>query len=39
VGKVGGERIIGTDGFDVSLDGLRKKHEDWLPNFMNGTDA
>jgi len=39
VGKVGGERISGTGGFDVSLAGLRAKHEDWLPNFMNGADA
>ena len=37
VGTVGGDRIIGTSAFDVSLDGLRQKHEDWLPDYMNAS--
>ncbi len=38
VGKVGGDRIIADGAFDVSLAGLRQKHEEWLPNLMNKTD-
>jgi len=36
VGKVGGDRIQAQGAFDVSLEGLRQKHEEWLPNFMSG---
>ena len=36
VGKVGGERITAQGAFDVSLDGLRQRHEDWLPKYMAG---
>jgi len=35
VGKVGGDRITADGGFDVSLAGLREKHEAWLPEFMS----
>ena len=35
VGKVGGDRITAVGGFDVSLSGLREKHEEWLPRFMS----
>ena len=38
VGKVGGDRIKADGGFDVSIDGLRQKHEEWLPNLMAGND-
>jgi len=34
VGRVGGDRIIANGGFDVSLEGLRQKHESWLPDLM-----
>jgi len=34
VGRVGGDRIIANGGFDVSLEGLRQKHESWLPELM-----
>jgi phosphoribosylformylglycinamidine synthase len=34
VGKVGGGRIIAAGGFDVTLDGLRERHEAWLPELM-----
>ncbi len=34
VGTVGGDRIIGAGAFDVSVKGLREKHEAWLPEFM-----
>ena len=34
VGKVGGDRITAVGGFDVSLAGLRQKHEEWLPSLM-----
>ena len=37
VGKVGGDRIIADGGFDVSLNGLRGRHEAWLPDLMNST--
>ena len=35
VGKVGGDRITAAGAFDVSLEGLREKHEGWLPEFMS----
>ena len=35
VGKVGGDRITAVGGFDVTLQGLREKHEGWLPEFMS----
>ncbi|WP_026940860.1 phosphoribosylformylglycinamidine synthase subunit PurL [Hellea balneolensis] len=35
VGKIGGDRIKADDGFDVSLAGLRKKHEAFLPELMS----
>ena len=35
VGKVGGDRITAAGAFDVSLEGLREKHESWLPEFMS----
>ena len=34
VGKVGGDRIKADGGFNVSLDGLREKHESFLPELM-----
>ena len=34
VGTVGGERISAAGGFDVSLEGLREKHEAFLPELM-----
>ena len=34
VGKVGGDRIKAEGGFDVSLAGLREKHEAFLPELM-----
>ncbi|MEP1229820.1 MAG: phosphoribosylformylglycinamidine synthase subunit PurL [Litorimonas sp.] len=37
IGKVGGERISAEGAFDVSLNGLRDKHESWLPELMNST--
>lgn len=39
VGKVGGDRITAVGGFDVSLAGLRQKHEEWLPGLMTGADS
>jgi len=38
VGTVGGDRIKADKAFDVSVEGLRQKHEDWLPNLMAGTE-
>ena len=38
VGKVGGDRISAVGAFDVSLEGLRQKHEAWLPNLMSGAE-
>ena len=38
VGKVGGARITGQGAFDVSLDGLRERHEGWMPKYMAGED-
>ncbi len=35
IGKVGGDRIKADGGFDVSLKGLREKHEAFLPEFMS----
>jgi len=35
VGKVGGERVKADGGFDVSLAGLREKHEAFLPELMS----
>jgi len=35
VGKVGGDRIKADGGFDVSLAGLREKHEAFLPELMS----
>jgi len=35
VGKVGGDRVKADGGFDVSLSGLREKHEAFLPEFMS----
>jgi len=35
VGKVGGERITADGAFDVSLEGLREKHEAFLPELMS----
>lgn len=35
VGKVGGDRIKADGGFDVSLAGLREKHEGFLPELMS----
>ena len=35
VGKIGGDRISAAGAFDVSLAGLREKHEAWLPDFMS----
>ena len=35
VGKVGGDRIKADGGFDVSLAGLREKHESFLPELMS----
>ena len=35
VGKVGGDHIKADGGFDVSLTGLRKKHEGFLPELMS----
>jgi phosphoribosylformylglycinamidine synthase len=35
VGKVGGDRIKADGGFDVSLAGLREKHEEFLPELMS----
>jgi phosphoribosylformylglycinamidine synthase len=35
VGKVGGDRISAEGGFDVSLEGLREKHEAFLPELMS----
>jgi len=35
VGKIGGERISAVGGFDVSLAGLREKHEGWLKDYMS----
>ena len=34
VGKVGGDRIKADGGFDVTLAGLREKHEAFLPELM-----
>ncbi len=34
VGKVGGDRMKADGGFDVSLEGLREKHESFLPELM-----
>lgn len=34
VGRVGGDRLKASNGFDVSLQGLRQKHEAWLPELM-----
>ena len=39
VGKVGGDRLTAMGGFDVSLAGLRQKHEEWMPNLMAGADS
>ena len=39
VGTVGGDRIQAAGAFDVTLAGLRQKHEEWLPNLLNGTDT
>ena len=36
VGTVGGDRIKAENAFDVSLEGLRQKHEAWLPELMAG---
>ncbi len=38
VGRVGGDRIVADGGFNVSLEGLRQKHENWLPDLMSKTD-
>ncbi|RKQ71489.1 phosphoribosylformylglycinamidine synthase subunit II [Litorimonas taeanensis] len=38
VGTVGGDRIKADGAFDVSVQGLREKHESWLPNLMKSTD-
>ena len=35
VGKIGGDRVSAAGAFDVSLVGLREKHEGWLPKFMS----
>ena len=35
VGKVGGDRITAEGAFDVSLEGLREKHEAFLPELMS----
>ena len=35
VGKIGGDRVSAAGAFDVSLVGLREKHESWLPKFMS----
>jgi len=35
VGKVGGDRIKADGGFDVTLAGLREKHEAFLPELMS----
>jgi phosphoribosylformylglycinamidine synthase len=35
VGKVGGDRIKAEGGFDVTLAGLREKHEAFLPELMS----
>ena len=35
VGKVGGDRIKADGGFDVTLAGLREKHEGFLPGLMS----
>ena len=35
VGKVGGDRIKADGGFDVTLAGLREKHEAFLPGLMS----
>jgi len=37
VGRVGGDRLKAHGGFDVSLEGLRQKHESWLPDLMAAT--
>ena len=37
VGRVGGDRLKAHGGFDVSLEGLRQKHESWLPELMTAT--
>jgi len=39
VGTVGGDRIQAAGAFDVTLAGLRQKHEEWLPGLLAGTDA
>ncbi len=38
VGTVGGGRIKADGAFDVSLQGLRERHEAWLPDLMSSTD-
>ncbi|CAM3867679.1 phosphoribosylformylglycinamidine synthase subunit PurL [Litorimonas haliclonae] len=39
VGTVGGDRIQAAGAFDVTLAGLRQKHEEWLPNLLTGAEA
>ena len=39
VGTVGGDRIQAAGAFDVTLAGLRQKHEEWLPNLLAGAEA
>jgi len=36
IGTVGGEKFKMTDVFDISMNNLRKSHENWLPNYMSG---
>ena len=36
VGKVGGARLTAEGAFDVTLDGLRSRWDQWLPTLMSG---
>jgi phosphoribosylformylglycinamidine synthase len=36
VGKVGGARLTAQDAFDVTVDGLRARWDQWLPTLMSG---
>jgi phosphoribosylformylglycinamidine synthase len=36
IGTVGGEKLTMSNVFDISMNKLRKTHENWLPDFMNG---
>jgi phosphoribosylformylglycinamidine synthase len=37
IGTTGGTALILPEGDPISLDGLRKAHETWLPAYMDGS--